>query len=158
MRRFTKLPPWQSVGLVAAIGFGVYLIVAVTVQARGGNQNSLSGFAGVIAWIVLIAAVVLYLNAWRRRPNAPERMVTAFLEGNRIVADTLGLPVRVTLPERIAKGTAANGVQMPVTAVVRGPLGESTAHLTLARVSGAWEVLHAELDRDGNSVPLATGK
>ncbi len=47
---------------------------------------------------------------------------------------------------------------MPVTAIVRGPLGESAAHLTLARVSGAWEVLHAELDRDGGTVPLVTGK
>lgn len=158
MRRFAKLPPWQSVGLVAAIGFAVYLVVAVTVQARGGNQNSLSGFAGVIAWIVLIAAVVLYLNAWRRRPNAAERMVMAFLEANRVVTDTLGVPVRVTLPERIGKGQVANGVQMPVTAIVRGPLGESTAHLTLARVSGAWEVLQAAFDRDGNTVPLATGK
>jgi len=158
MRRFAKLPPWQSVGLIAAVGFGIYLIVAVTVQARGGNQNSLSGFAGVIAWVVLVAAAVLYLNAWRRRPNAPERMVTAFLEGNRIVTDTLGVPVRVTLPERIGKGQVADGVQMPVIAAVHGPLGESTAHLTLARVSGAWEVLHAELDRDGKMVPLATRK
>ncbi len=157
MRRFAKLPPWQSVGLIAAIGFAVYLVVAITVQARGGNQNSLSGFAGVIAWIVLVAAVVLYLNAWRRRPNAPERMVSRFLEGNRIVTDTLGVPVHVTLPARIGKGQLADGVQMPVTAAVRGPLGESTAHLTLARVSGAWEVLHAEFDRDGNTVSLATG-
>lgn len=158
MKRFLRLPPWQSVGIVAAVAFAVYLVVSVTVQAKGGNQNSLSGFAGVIAWIVLIAAVGLYLNAWRYRPNAAERLVTAFLSQNRVISDWLGMPVKVELPERIAKNGAADGIQMPVTALVRGPLGDGTCHLTLARVSGNWEVLHAELDRDGRSVPLATGK
>jgi len=44
---------------------------------------------------------------------------------------------------------------MPVIARVTGPLGSGNAHLTLARVSGAWEVLHAELDRSGNVVSLS---
>lgn len=158
MKRFLRLPPWQSVGIVAAAAFAIYLVVSVTVDARGGSQTSLSGFAGVVAWIVLIAAVVLYANAWRYRPNAAERLVTAFLSHNRVVSDWLGMPVKVELGDRIATGGAADGIQMPVIAIVRGPLGEGTCHLTLVRVSGTWEVLHAELDRDGRTVPLAIGK
>jgi len=157
MKRFAKLPPWQSVGLIAAIVFAVYLVLAVVVQARGGNQNSLAGAAGVGAYIVLIAALILYGLAWRRRPNAPERLVLEYLQRNQTVADRLGQPVKVDLAERIGRAAVTDGVQLPVTAHVRGPLGPGDAHLTLARMSGRWEILHAELDRDGAKIPLATG-
>jgi hypothetical protein len=155
MKRFLNLPPWQSVGIAAAIVFGAYLVVAITVQARGGSQNSLAGFAGAAAWVVLAVALVAYLNAWRRRPNAAERLVVRFVSENRVVADWLGQPVKVELPERIGKGASNDAIQMPVIARVTGPLGSGDAHLTLARVSGAWEVLHAELDRSGKVVSLS---
>jgi hypothetical protein len=158
VKRFAKLPPWQSVGLVAAVVFAAYLVVAVIVQARGGSQNSLSDVAGAGAYIVLFAALILYGNAWRRRPNAPERLVVDYLQRNPTVADRLGRPVKVDLAERIGRAAVTDGVQMPVIAVVRGPLGSADAHLTLARVSGRWEILHAELDRDGAKIPLATGR
>jgi hypothetical protein len=155
MKRFLNLPPWQSVGLFAAVVFGIYLIIAVAFQARGDSQNSLAGVAGIAAWAVLIVALIVYLNAWRRRPNAAERLVVRFLTDNRVVADWLGQPIKVQLPERIGKGASNDAIQMPVTARVSGPLGDGDAHLTLARVSGAWEVLHAELDRSGRVVPLS---
>ena len=155
MKRFLSLPPWQSVGIFAAAVFGVYLVVAVTVQARGGSQSSLAGVAGVAAWAVLIVALVAYVNAWRRRPNAAERLVVRYLSENRVVADWLGQPVKVELPERIGKGASNDAIQMPVTAQVAGPIGSGEAHLTLARVSGAWEVLHAELDRGGTVISLS---
>ena len=123
MKRFLNLPPWQSVGLFAAIVFGIYLVVAITVQARGGSQSSLAGVAGVAAWAVLAVALVAYLNAWRRRPNAAERLVVRYLTENRVVADWLGQPVNVELAERIGRGAANDAIQMPVTARVRGPLG-----------------------------------
>ncbi len=154
MKRFLNLPPWQSVGLFAAVVFGVYLVLAVTFQARGESQSSLAGVAGIFAWAVLAVALVVYLNAWRRRPNAAERLVVRYLTENRVVADWLGQPVKVELPERIGRGASNDAVQTPVTARVSGPLGDGEAHLTLARVSGAWEVLHAELDRRGRVVPL----
>jgi hypothetical protein len=157
MKRFLNLPPWQSVGLIAAVAMAVYLVVAVTVDIRGGSQNSLSVFAVVLAYVILAAALVLYLAAWRRRPNAAERLVDAFLRRNKVVADWIGSPVDVSLAERIGRG-GADGVQMPVTADLRGPLGTGTAHLTLARVSGTWEVLQAELDCDGARHPLSTGR
>jgi hypothetical protein len=47
---------------------------------------------------------------------------------------------------------------MPVIAGVEGPLGRGEAHLTLARVSGTWEVLQAELVRNGDVVSLSAGK
>ena len=155
MKRFLNLPPWQSVGLFAAIVFGIYLVVAITVQARGGSQGSLAGVAGIAAWAVLAVALVAYVNAWRRRPNAAERLVLRYLSENRVVADWLGQPVKVELPERIGRGAANDAIQMPVIARVSGPLGSGEAHLTLARVSGAWEVLHAELDRSGEVVSLS---
>ena len=108
------------------------------------------------AWAVLAVALVVYLNAWRRRPNAAERLVERYLSENRVVADWLGQPVKIQLPERIGKGAANDAIQMPVTAQVTGPLGGGEAHLTLARVSGAWEVLHAELDRSGKVVSLSS--
>jgi hypothetical protein len=155
MKRILNLPPWQSVGLFAAIVFGIYLVIAVTFQARGGSQSSLSGVAGIAAWAVLGVAFVAYLNAWRRRPNAAERLVTRYLTENRVVVDWLGRPVKVELPERIGRGASNDAIQMPVTARASGPLGSGEAHLTLARVSGAWEVLHAELDRNGRVVSLS---
>jgi hypothetical protein len=158
VKRLAKLPPWQSVGLIAAIVFAVYLAIAITVQARGGSQNSMSGIAGAGAYIVLFAALILYGNAWRRRPNAPERLVIGYLQRNRTVTDRLGQPVTVDVAERIGRAAVTDGVQMPVIANIRGPLGTAEAHLTLARVSGSWEILHAELDRDGATIPLATGQ
>jgi hypothetical protein len=155
MKRILNLPPWQSVGLFAAIVFGIYLVIAVTFQARGGSQSSLSGVAGIAAWAVLAVAFVAYLNAWRRRPNAAERLVTRYLTENRVVVDWLGRPVKVELPARIGRGASNDAIQMPVTARASGPLGSGEAHLTLARVSGAWEVLHAELDRNGRVVSLS---
>jgi hypothetical protein len=155
MKRFLNLPPWQSVGLFAAVVFAIYLVIAVTYQARGESQNSLAGVAGIAAWAVLVVALIVYLNAWRRRPNAAERLVTRYLSENRVVADWLGQPVKVELPQRIGRGATNDAIQMPVTARVSGPLGDGEAHLTLARVSGTWEVLHAELDRSGRVVPLS---
>jgi len=156
MKRFLNLPPWQSVGIFAGVVFGIYLVLAITVQARGGSQSSLASVAGIAAWAVLAVALVAYLNAWRRRPNAAERLVERYLSENRVVADWLGQPVKIQLPERIGKGAANDAIQMPVTAQVTGPLGVGEAHLTLARVSGAWEVLHAELDRSGKVVSLSS--
>jgi len=155
MKRFLNLPPWQSVGIFAAVVFGIYLVIAVTVQARGGSQSSLAGVAGAAAWVVLVVALVAYVNAWRRRPNAAERLVVRYLTENRVVADWLGQPVHVELPERIGKGASNDAIQMPAIARVTGPVGSGEAHLTLARVSGAWEVLHAELDRSGRVVSLS---
>jgi len=69
---------------------------------------------------------------------------------------------RVSTRRLIALGTgagkSADAVQTPVTANLEGPLGRGEAHLTLARVSGAWEVLQAELIRDGDVVTLPAGK
>lgn len=158
MKRILNLPPWQSVGIFAAVVFGIYLVIAVAFQARGGSQGSLSGVAGIAAWAVLIVALVVYLNAWRRRPNAAERLVTRYLTENRVVVDWLGRPVKVELSERIGTGASRDAIQMPVTARASGPLGSGDAHLTLARVSGSWEVLHAELDRNGRVVSLSAEK
>jgi len=158
MKRFLNLPPWQSVGIFAALVFGIYLVIAVIYQARGESQSSLAGVAGIAAWAVLIVALAAYLNAWRRRPNAAERLVARYLTENRVVADWLGQPVKVELPERIGKGASNDAIQMPVIARASGPLGGGDVHLTLARVSGAWEVLHAELDRDGKVVSLSAEK
>jgi len=57
MKRFLNLPPWQSVGIFAGIVFGIYLVLAITVQARGGSQSSLASVAGIAAWAVLAVAL-----------------------------------------------------------------------------------------------------
>jgi hypothetical protein len=158
MKRLFSLPPWQSVGIVGAAIFAIYAFIALAFEGKPNSQSTLANIAGVAAWILLGVAVIVYVHAWRTRPTAPERAVRRFLTDNTVLADRLGQPVKVAIPERIGEGTGADGVQRPVIAQVEGPLGFGEAHLTLARVSGTWEVLQADLLRDGNVVSLSAGE
>ena len=158
MRRLLNLPVWQAVALVGAAIFAIYAFVTLAFEGRPNSQGVLGDLAGIAAYVILAAALVLYFNAWRRRQGPAARLVTRYLTQNTVVVDWLGQPVKVTIPERIAPGKSADAVQMRVTANVEGPLGRGEAHLTLARVSGTWEVLQAELARDGDVVSLSAGK
>lgn len=152
------MPAWQAAALVGAVIFAVYAFVALAVEGRPDSERVLSQVAGISAYVFLAAALALYFNAWRRRPGPADRLVSRYLIENTVVADWLGQPVKVLIPERIADGKSSDAVQMPVIAGVEGPLGRGEAHLTLARVSGTWEVLQAELVRNGDVVSLSAGK
>ncbi len=158
MKRLLHMPVWQAVALVGAVVFAIYAFVALAFVGRPNSQGVLDDLAGIAAYVILAAALALYFNAWRRRQGPAARLVTQYLTQNTVVGDWLGQPIKVTIPERLPGGNSSDAVQMPVTANVEGPLGRGEAHLTLARVSGTWEVLQAELARDGDVVSLSAGK
>ncbi len=158
MKRLLKMPAWQAAALAGAVIFAIYAVITLALQGRAHSQALLSNVAGIAAYLFLAIAIALYFNAWRRRPGPAERLVSRYLAESTVVADRMGQPVKVTIAQRIADGKSADAVQTPVTANLEGPLGRGEAHLTLARVSGAWEVLQAELIRDGDVVTLPAGK
>lgn len=152
------MPPWQSVGIVAAVIFAAYALIALAYEGRPNSGAALDNIAGVAAWLLLVAAIILYGHGWRNRPGPAERLVTQYLSQSTTISDRLGAPVKVRVPDRIKAAAETDGVQTPVTAIVEGPLGKAQAHLTLARVSGTWEILRAEMVRNGDVIALPSGK
>jgi hypothetical protein len=156
MRRLLALPPGRAVVLAAAAMFAVYFVVAFTFRRLGVGIDALSVVAGVFAYAYLGLAALIGIRAWRTRPTGGARAVRRYLSAQPAVEDWVGAPVEVEVPP--LTDDARHGGQANVTATVRGPRGTATADLVLARLGREWEVLQAELVRDGERVRLTTAR
>ncbi len=158
MRKLLAMSPGRSSALVGAVIFAIYAGISLALEGRPHGQTQLAQIAGISAYIFLACAIALYFNAWRRRPSAADRVVVRFLETHFVVAERMGEPCVATVPNKIGTPAGGDGAQMPVTAQVRGPLGEAQAELTLGRVSGVWQVVAGELVRDDGRITLPIAK
>jgi hypothetical protein len=144
---------WKVLLLTAAVMFAGFEIVAFTFRRTDVAEDRLSLIGGVMAYVFLaFAAVVVGHALLSRRRIQAERLITGYLQSHPVVLDALGRPVRAEPPTEAlgAKAGQAN-LDVPVT----GPLGAGTAHLVLARLGGAWEVLSAHLVVDGERLALS---
>ncbi|MGA1234081.1 MAG: hypothetical protein ACO3VR_09125, partial [Lutimaribacter sp.] len=76
--------------------FALYAVVAL-ILARTGLANAEGVVAGIMAYLFIMAVVVLWVVE-RRRKTRPGPVAEEFLMNNRDVADLIGAPVRVNIP------------------------------------------------------------
>jgi hypothetical protein len=156
MRRLLALPPGRAVVLAAAVMFAAFFVVAFVFRRLGVDQDTLSIVAGVFAYAYLGLAAVIGVRAWRARPSGGARAVRRYLTMQPAVEDWVGSPVEVEVP--VLRDDAGHPGQANVTVAVSGPRGTATADLVLARLGREWEVLQAELVRDGERMRLTTAR
>ena len=103
-------------------------------------------------FIVGIAALWLYE---RRRLQKPGPVTQEFLGKSHEVAEMVGAPVTVTIPNipEVGKGPG----QITVQAFISGPEGSGEATVVLARLAKGFQVLGADLDVAGAHRSVTAG-
>ena len=145
MRRLLAGGLARAIVILGVILFAVYAIVAL-VLARTGLANAEGIAAGIMAYLFIMAVVVLWV-AERRRKTRPGPLAEEFLMNSREVADMIGAPVRVNIPSPPPAGKGPG--QMTVDAFISGPDGSGEAMVVLARIDRGYQVLGADLDVAG---------
>ncbi len=132
--------------VILGIGFfAVYAVVAL-ILARTGFANSEGVAAGVMAYLFLMAVLILWFIE-RRRRTQPGPVAEEFLMNNRAVADMIGAPIKVTIPSVPPAGKGAG--QVSVEAFISGPDGSGEATVVMARLDKGFQVLGADVDVAG---------
>lgn len=132
--------------VILGIGFfAVYAVVAL-ILARTGFANSEGVAAGVMAYLFLMAVLILWFIE-RRRRTQPGPVAEEFLMNNRDVADMIGAPIKVTIPTVPPAGKGAG--QVSVEAFISGPDGSGEATVVMARLDKGFQVLGADVDVAG---------
>jgi Cytochrome oxidase complex assembly protein 1 len=143
----------RLVALLGAVYFGAFAVVAFVFQRLDVSQATLSIVGGALAYAFLVSVAVGWLVQRRRAAGVSQRRVARYLMEHPRVAQTLGKPVRVGAPQgdaRLGRGAGQANLEVPV----RGPMGEATAELVMAKLGQHWEVLSGELVLDGERVSL----
>jgi hypothetical protein len=137
--------------LLAAVLLGVFAVAAFVFRRADVSQATQSIVGGALAYAFIVGAATLWVLDRRRRQGLSERRVVRYLAEHPRVQSAVGRPVRVGAPTGDLRGKAG---QVNLSVPVSGPLGEAVAHLVMARLDSAWEVLAADLVVDGERVPL----
>ena len=135
----------RAVIILGIAFFAAYGIVAL-VLGRTGNGGAQGVAAGVMAYLFLMAVVVLWLME-RRRHTQPAAVAEEFLMNNREIHDMVGAPVTVAIPSPPPAGQGPG--QVSVDAFITGPDGSGEATVVLARLDRGYQVLGADLDIAG---------
>lgn len=147
----------RTLMLVAAVLFGIFLVVAFVFRRLDASQETLSIVAGAFAYVFLVAAGVVLVRAWRRGGRGPLAAATRFVSRHPAVADAVGAPVRVGELEGEVPPGGPTAAQANLAVPVSGPEGEARVDLVMARVAREWEVLSGTLVAGGKRVSLAEG-
>lgn len=145
MRRLLAGGLTRAIVILGVVFFALYALVAL-VLSRTGLANSEGVAAGIMAYLFIVAVVVLWL-AERRRRTRPGPVAEEFLMNSREVADMIGAPVRVSIPSPPPAGKGPG--QVTVDAFITGPDGSGEAMVVLARLDRGYQVLGADLDVAG---------
>lgn len=135
----------RAVIILGVIFFAVYAVVAL-VLGRTGFAYSEGVAAGVMAYLFIMAVLVLWLLE-RRRRTQPGAVAEEFLVNNRVVRDMIGAPVTVSVPSPPPAGKGPG--QVSVDCFVSGPDGSGEAMVVMARLDKGYQVLGADLDVAG---------
>ncbi len=135
----------RAIVILGIAFFAVYAVVAL-ILARTGFANSEGVAAGVMAYLFLMAVLILWFIE-RRRRTQPGPVAEEFLMNNRDIADMIGAPIRVAIPSAPPAGKGAG--QVSVDAFITGPDGSGEATVVMARLGKGFQVLGAEVDVAG---------
>lgn len=135
----------RAVVILGIAFFAVYAIVAL-ILARTGMANSEGVAAGVMGYLFIMAVAVLWFMD-RRRKTRPGPVAEEFLMKSRDVADIIGAPVRVNIPDAPPAGKGPG--QVSVDCFITGPDGSGEATVVLARLDKGYQVLGADIDVAG---------
>jgi preprotein translocase subunit SecG len=135
----------RAIVILGIVFFALYAIVAL-ILGRTGFKYSEGLAAGIMAYLFIMAVLVLWLLE-RRRHTQPGAVAEEFLMNSRAVHDMIGAPVRVNVPSPLPAGKGPG--QVTVDCFVTGPDGSGEAMVVLARLDRGYQVLGADLDIAG---------
>lgn len=146
----------RTILLVGGVVLGVFFLVAFTFRRAGVSQETLSIVGGVLAYVFLMAVVVILVIGWRRRGGDAAGAARRFVSRHPAVLESVGRPLEVGVPQGTVpagRGAAQANLMVPVS----GPGGMGMVDLVMARMARQWEVLSATLMVHGDEVRLADG-
>ena len=135
----------RAIVILGIVFFAIYAIVAL-ILGRTGFEYSEGVAAGIMAYLFIMAVIVLWLLE-RRRHTQPGAVAEEFLMNSRAVHDMIGAPVRVNVPSPPPAGRGPG--QVSVDCFITGPDGSGEAMVVLARLERGYQVLGADLDIAG---------
>jgi hypothetical protein len=133
--------------------FAVYGLIAV-VLGKTGHGDAQAVTAAIMGYLFIVGIAALWLYE-RRRLQKPGPVTQEFLGKSHEVAEMVGAPVTVTIPNmpEVGKGPG----QITVEAFISGPEGSGEATVVLARLAKGFQVLGADLDVAGAHRSVTAG-
>jgi len=135
----------RAIMILGVTFFAVYGVIAL-ILGKTGNGDLQAQTAAVMGYLFIAGIAMLWLYE-RRRLRRPGPVAQEFLGKSHEVAEMVGAPVKVTIPNipEVGKGPG----QLTVEAFISGPDGSGEATVVLARIAKGFQVLGADIDVAG---------